>query len=110
MMKPTLPPGCYFLCFAALLFGTLRASAVEPIVEQWRAVEIPFTSIRPHANPFDDVDVVVTFTGPGQTVLSRPAFWDGTNSWKVRFAPTKAGAWAYATACGDTADTGLHGQ
>ena len=110
MMKPTLPPGCYFLCFAALLFGTLRASAVEPIVEQWRAVEIPFTSIRPHANPFDDVDVVVTFTGPGQTVLSRPAFWDGTNSWKVRFAPTKAGAWAYATACSDTADTGLHGQ
>ncbi len=78
-------------------------------VERWRCVEISFTSAKPHANPFADATVDVTFVGPHMRIL-RPAFWDGGATWKVRFAAPEVGEWTFATTCSDTTDTGLHAQ
>lgn len=76
---------------------------------QWCAVEIPLTSSVSYADPFNDVDVNATFTGPGGQVIVRPAFWDGTNTWRVRFAPTATGQWTMVTSCTDPSNTGLQG-
>lgn len=63
-----------------------------------------------YLSPFDDVTMNVTFTGPDNTQMVMPAFWDGGETWKVRFAPNQTGQWTYATTASNTNDTGLHNQ
>jgi hypothetical protein len=77
--------------------------------QQWRAVEIVLNSSHNYNDPFEDVDVTVTFTGPNHRVVSRPAFWDGGNTWKVRFAPPVTGTWTMTTSATDAANKGLNG-
>lgn len=97
------------LCF--LLSTSLeysKAYASTYTVENWRMVEIPLTSTVTYTNPFLDVSITATFTGPNGEVITRPGFWDGGLSWKVRFAPTAVGAWSYTITSSDTTNTGLH--
>ena len=58
-------------------------------------------------DPFQDVDVTATFRGPGNTTLTRPAFWDGGSTWKIRFAPPQVGTWTMTTNSTDPANRGL---
>ncbi|MBC7510150.1 MAG: DUF4038 domain-containing protein [Ferruginibacter sp.] len=77
-------------------------------VEQWTSAEMKLTSTKTYANPFDEVEISATFTGPDGTTISRPAFWDGGNTWKIRFAPTATGDWKMTTTCTDNTNTGLN--
>jgi len=61
-------------------------------------------------SPFNDVQMDATFTGPNNAKIVMPSFWDGGNTWKVRFAPTMTGTWTFSTACSDTSDYGLNGK
>lgn len=63
-----------------------------------------------YADPFSDVDVDVHFTAPDGTNMTLPAFWDGGDTWRARFAPTQLGTWRYTTVASNAADTGLNGQ
>jgi hypothetical protein len=79
-------------------------------VPQWRFAELDFTAQRAYANPYADVTVTATFTGPQGQTLVREAFWRGGERWTVRFAPVAAGAWRWRTACSSPDDAGLHGR
>jgi hypothetical protein len=60
--------------------------------------DIAFTSKANKTNPYLDVtDFKVTFSGPGGVKLTLPGFYAGGQVWKVRFAPTRAGAFTYVT-------------
>lgn len=97
--------------FAAclLLLFSVNALAATYKTQQWRAVEIVLTSSVTYGNPFQDVDVTATFTGPDHRVIRRPAFWDGGLTWKVRFAPPHTGVWEMTTSATDTNNKGLAG-
>ncbi|MDP9151387.1 MAG: DUF5060 domain-containing protein [Myxococcota bacterium] len=74
----------------------------------WAPQELTFTSTANKANPYMDVaDFKVTFTGPGGTVLTVPGFYTGNSVWKVRFSPTVAGTFTYATSSAQ--DASLNG-
>lgn len=77
----------------------LSQTEAQTTVELWNQVELTFQSSKCYDNPFLDVDVVVIFTNSSGDTISRPAFWDGDNVWKVRFAPTKKGRWNYDLQC-----------
>lgn len=47
-------------------------------------------------NPFD-VELRGEFTGPGGARLVVPGFYDGENTWKIRFSPTVVGQWSMRT-------------
>ena len=79
-------------------------------VEQWQVYEFELFSTATYDNAYYDIDVDVTFSGPGGKSLVHPAFWDGSNRWLVRFAPVSIGDWTYSTTCSNPADTGLNGQ
>lgn len=79
-------------------------------VDQWNVAEITLTSTKSYADPFKDVEITAIFFGPNQTVITRPGYWDGGNTWKVRFAPTIQGRWSYLVTASDPSDTGLHLQ
>jgi hypothetical protein len=88
------------------------AKKPSPIVktEQWKAAEITLTSTKSYSDPFKDVEISATFIGPDQTIITRPGYWDGGSTWKIRFAPTKPGMWTYRVTASDSTDTGLHNQ
>ncbi len=78
-------------------------------VKTWIAEEIEFKSAKTYNNPFEDVDLEVTFT-LGKNKMVVPAFWDGGDVWKVRFSLPKVGVWKYVTKCTDKENTGLVGS
>src|SRR5689334_1596020 len=77
-------------------------------VAPWREVEIDLTSSQAHDAPYAEVEVWADFTC-GSEVLRRPAFWDGGDAWRVRFAPPHAGDWHWVSAA-NVDDPGLHGR
>lgn len=47
-------------------------------------------------NPFDTA-LTGLFEGPGGLRLSVPGFYDGSNTWRIRFSPTAEGKWTMRT-------------
>ena len=96
------------IALCMVTFFTQPAFAVTYKVQQWQAVEIVLTSSVTYTDPFQDVDVTATFTRPGSKAITRPAFWDGGATWKVRFAPPQTGLWTMTTVATDATNSGLH--
>jgi hypothetical protein len=65
-------------------------------------IELTFTSGTTYARPVLDPAFTATFTGSVGAVLTRPGFWDGGRTYKIRFSPTKAGTWTCVTYSTDT--------
>lgn len=101
-------------CFLAtfFLFFGIEAIAKRNLgifrIEEWRMVELTFHSESKYDDPFNDVVLDAIFEGPGGIQMIRPAFWDGGNTWKVRFAPPKRGVWKMTTISNKINDRGLH--
>ena len=75
----------------------------------WREVEITLTAVHESPNPYTALDVWAEFTHESGQTLRRPAFWDGGQTWKVRFAAPQTGRWTWCT-FSTPADSGLDGQ
>jgi hypothetical protein len=75
----------------------------------WQPFEITLTSQADYDNPYTDVDCFVRFKHEDGTELLRPAFWDGGNAWRVRFAsPLLSGTWRWES-FSSPRDPGLSG-
>ncbi len=72
--------------------------------------ELVFRAGASYADPYNDVDVDVVFTGPGCATCRVPAFWAGDNVWKVRFSAQAAGQYRFETEASNKEDKGLHKQ
>ena len=81
-----------------------------PEIMQWTTHEISLTSGVSWSNGYTDVEVWALFTNEKGDTLLRPAFWDGGNIWKIRFAPPDTGSkWIWKTYSAP-ADRGLAGK
>ena len=69
-------------------------------IQTWLANELEFTSTKTYQNPFEDVDIDMVFTS-GKKKMTFPGFWDGGNTWRVRFSLPKEGVWTYELVCTD---------
>jgi Protein of unknown function (DUF4038)/Domain of unknown function (DUF5060) len=78
--------------------------------QQHPLIEIAFQSRTGHAKPFTDVQLDVVFTSPSQKSITVPAFWAGSNQWRVRFASAEPGVHTFETRCSDAGNQGLHAQ
>src|SRR5690606_417977 len=73
-----------------------------------RRHEITLTSTNSSNNAQRDINLWVTFTHEsGHTEMLR-GFWDGDDTWKIRFKPAKLGEWIWSTNCSDPSNSGLH--
>lgn len=89
----------------------IKAQAVLIQVEQWSTLEIVLTSNLEYDNAYTAVEVWVVFTNQHGGSLTRPAFWDGGNTWKIRFTPTDFNSvWTWKSTASITQDEGLNGQ
>lgn len=61
--------------------------------EQWRCGELTLQdAAAPHTV---DCGIWADFTAPSGRVIRREAFWDGGDTFRLRFAPTEPGVWRY---------------
>nr|QNO41777.1 hypothetical protein PIKABMHP_00018 [Methanosarcinales archaeon ANME-2c ERB4]QNO42754.1 hypothetical protein BPAOADCO_00018 [Methanosarcinales archaeon ANME-2c ERB4] len=79
---------------------------IKPI-GTWGVYEVTLNTTNSYSNPYLDVNLFATFSGPNGTEITIDGFWDGGGNWKVRMAPTKAGAWNYTT---NSTDSQLNGK
>ena len=110
----------FFVCLIGLFGGGPARSEELATYPKWSKVELGFSgpnsSGMGQPNPFQ-IQVDVTFTGPGSQVFVVPAFYDGDgvggmdgNAWKVRFSPNAAGTWDYVTNSSEGSLDGLSGS
>lgn len=69
-------------------------------IDMYDPFEVSLTSTTNHTNPFTEVMLNATFTGPTKTIKI-DGFWDGDQNYKIRMAPTEAGIWNYTTGSND---------
>jgi hypothetical protein len=78
-------------------------------VAQWTTTEITLTATDDYANPYTDIEVWADFQNDKGNSIRRPAFWNGNQIWKVRFAPPDSGSvWTWKTFASSD-DKGLAG-
>ncbi len=75
--------------------------------ETWVTTEISFESEKTYNDPFNDVDVDLLLFGNGR-LYKIPGFWDGGNTWKIRFVCPSAGIWYFRTVCTDKENASLN--
>lgn len=78
-------------------------------VHPWQEWEFTLQAAQLHERPYTGVEVWADFTHEGGQTLRRPAFWDGGQTWKVRFSsPELTGCWTWKTDA-SVSDPGLKG-
>ena len=78
---------------AILLLLAAACGAVE--IQQYHSHDFAYTGAVA-GNPFD-VEMEGIFQGPEGVQLRVPGFYDGAGRWKIRFSPTRVGAWSLRT-------------
>lgn len=81
------------LCLLLTLATRPLSAAVT--IEQYHVHDFSFKA-QVTGNPFD-VELRGEFSGPGGVRVVVAGFYDGDNTWKIRFAPTLPGQWSMRT-------------
>ena len=97
------------LAWAVIALAPARAAA-DSGPHTWQRWEQALTSTRNYGNPYADVTIRVTYTGPEGRVLGTYGFWDGGDTFRIRCAFPVPGTWRWETECSDSANAGLHHQ
>jgi len=58
-----------------------------------------------YANPWEQVNLTVTFTSPSGRRTRIGGFYAGPDTWKVRFSPAQTGRWRWVATLADTIQT-----
>ncbi len=94
---------------AGAIFDPLGAAEPSNVLA-WQRWEHALTSDRSYENPYSDVTMRVTYTGPGSRLFHAYGFWDGERTFRIRCAFPTPGTWRWETESSDTANAGLHRQ
>lgn len=79
-------------------------------VPRWGWIEFAFTASQAYTHPLQEVRLHARFTSPSERERQVEGFWDGGDTWRVRFDPDEEGEWHYQTIATNADDTGLHMQ
>ncbi len=74
--------------------GSCEHTPVQ-VVPRWGLFECTVTNPHSYDNPFADVDLEATFVAPSGRHVKVFGFYDGADTWRVRFMPDEVGRWSY---------------
>lgn len=77
--------------------------------EAWLMNELTFESEKTYADSFNDVTLDLILIGNGRK-YTVPGFWDGANTWKIRFVCPSEGTWYFKTVCSDSENAKLNNR
>ncbi len=77
--------------------GTVPRSVEIPTIDlpKWSMHEFTSTGNTHAGNPFRDAMLVGEFTSPSGKIKVIDGFYDGDNTWRLRFVPNEEGEWSY---------------
>ena len=75
----------------------------------YQKVDIDLTATGTYTNPFKETEVYAVFTHGDGTSIKQYGFFKGGDSWCIRFAPIKEGAWSFTTCSEDAGLNGISG-
>ncbi|UCD30144.1 MAG: DUF4038 domain-containing protein, partial [Planctomycetota bacterium] len=67
-----------------------------PTAPKYGEYEVVLLADTDYPNPYMDVTLSATFTGPSKTITIN-GFWDGGRLYKLRMLPTETGTWTWTT-------------
>ncbi len=86
----------YLLLISLLVAIAPFCVAQTKAVPLWSRWERTFVA-DPKTNPDPSIGLLVRLTAPSGKRHKVSAFWDGGNTWRVRFMPNEAGTWRFHT-------------
>jgi len=86
---------------AVLLAGLAPLASPAADCPQWGRFEAAFTNTTNYAAPYRDVSLDATFTRPDGSTVKFWGFYDGGQTWRLRFMPDQPGTWRYEAAFSD---------
>jgi hypothetical protein len=97
-----------YMILSLFLLSSAMPAASRGTIHLWAKQELTFTSARSFPNPYTDATVWINLTGPGfkKRVYG---FWDGGQTFRVRFVATKPGSWVWQSGS-NPPDEGLAGK
>ncbi len=89
----------------AAVFSVLTVNAVSDTnsVSQWGQFEQAIINTNTYADPYRGVTLNVTYTRPDTNSVNFWGFYDGGNTWRIRFMPDQVGTWSYSASFSDGA-------
>ncbi|MBU6399462.1 MAG: DUF4038 domain-containing protein [Verrucomicrobia bacterium] len=109
-MRPLRGKRLVYAVMVAWLAAVALPAGEPDRVQANRVIEFRFASTKVYADPFNTVELDAVFDLPDGRQERVPGFWDGGDTWRVRFASSQAGVYRYHTECSDTANRSLNGQ
>jgi len=95
MRKLSLSLSFVFISFVFAFAGN------EPLkVQKWNVIDLEFeTDVTWRFSPTDpfEIDFYAKITGPDNMSLTLPGFYNGDDTWIIRFSPTRLGEWNITT-------------
>jgi len=91
------------------LFSQISVKNVFAAIGKWERFVLSLPNSSYSDNPFE-LKVDATFTHSGGTQINLPGYYDGNNTWKIGFMPTKTGTWTYRTSSSDSDLNGKTGS
>lgn len=69
----------------------------------YERIELVVALTATYDNPFDSQQVALSarFRAPSGALWDVPGFWDGKDTWRVRFTPSEIGSWRYVASVRD---------
>lgn len=111
--EENMTPTSAIMAGVTVLTALAHASAADAAPRSphtWGRWEQRLTSDKTYATPCADVNVQVTYHGPGGRTLNGYGFWDGGSTYVIRCAFPAPGRWTWETHCSDPTNKGLDGQ
>jgi hypothetical protein len=99
----------WLILLGPLLARTALAGGLALRTQANVMVELTVAAARSYPDPFNQVALDVVFLDPVGHELRVPAFWDGGNAWKARYASPLTGLHKFRTECSPPEDSGLNG-
>ncbi len=92
-----------FFAYSVLsVFLILHAAfSAEQKAGLWDRFEQSLSNHRQYSNPYQDVTLEATCISPKGKQTSFRGFYDGGNTWKIRFMPDQLGEWKYSARFSD---------
>lgn len=84
----------HIIALALMIFVFCAKMMAQQRVAKWGLYETALTA-KSTGNPFDET-VTATFVN-GETSITVGGFYDGNNTFRIRFMPTVEGKWTYTT-------------
>ncbi|MHC4497105.1 MAG: DUF5060 domain-containing protein, partial [Planctomycetota bacterium] len=83
----------------------LARSAGIAEIGQWDRFEASVNNMNRYRDPFRDVTLDVTYESPDGEKTEFWGFYDGGQTWKIRFMPDRIGTWKYDAAFSDGSES-----